>query len=353
MGRCVDAHDPAGAEVVSRRRNRIAVPGAPRVRQDGARACARSPGTYVNPLLVNEHAGVNPHTEANAIDVHRLLGDPALRYVPEEPRLGLLLMFTKVRNYATRFGSFPPLAKLPPETQKEFRDGFVQAQAFGREFAAAGGKLLAGLDSAGASVTPGLSLHHELRLLVDAGVSPMQAILSATKHAGELVARVDGVGTIEPGKRADSLLLDADPLADISNTRRIAAVIKDGRRVDTRYQPHYSSPIPYPIAEFSSSYVPEPGLGDMAPYSAPAGSADVKLAITGSGFYPTSVVMVRGRAVTTTFNDPGRLDALIPAELLQVPGTLPVAVSNPRPGGGMSNAFGFVVTPLPARNAGR
>ena len=300
---------------------------------------------FVNPLLINEHAGVNAHTLDFQIDVHRLLGDPALRYVPDDPRLGLLLMFTKVRNYATRLGSFPPLAKLAPEVQAEFREGYKQAQGFVRDFAAAGGKLLVGSDSAGASVTPGLSVHHEMRLLVDAGLSPMEALRGATQYAGELVARRDGIGTIEPGKRADLVLLRDDPLADIANTQHIVSVIKDGRVVDTSYHPHYTSPIPYPIDEFSSSYVPAPSLGEISPMSVPAGSVDLRLTVTGSGFYLTAIVLVGGEPVPTTFVSPSRIEAVVPAALLREVGTLRIVVSNPRPGGGESNGYGLVVAP--------
>ena len=196
-------------------------------------------------------------------------------------------------------------------------------------------------------------MHHELQLLVDAGVPPMQALLSATKYAGELVARRDGVGTVEAGKRADLVILDADPLADIANTRRIAMVIKDGTRVETAYHPHYTNPVPYNLSEFSSLYVPEPVLDDISPRSAPAGSGDVKLAVTGAGFYVTAVVQVAGRPLTTTFIDPAHVEAVIPAAWLRFPATLPVSISNPRPGGGVSNAYGFVVAPVPARSGSR
>lgn len=300
---------------------------------------------YVNPLLINEHAGLNPHTDAFQADVARLMSDPDLRYVPEDPRIGLTLMFTKVRNYASRFGPFPPLAKLPAETQQEFRDGYLRAQEFVKAFAAAGGKLLVGTDTAGASMTPGLGVHHEMQLLVDAGLTPMQAIEAATRIPGELVARRDAVGTLAPGQRGDLVILSADPLADIRNTRRIVAVVKDGVPVDTTYHRDYSTPLPYPIAEFSSSFVPVPALLDISPKSAPVESAPVTLTVRGSGFTMTSVVVVEGRAVPTRFKKTAELEATIPADRMRTIGTLPVAVSNPRPGGGTTSAFGFVVAP--------
>jgi imidazolonepropionase-like amidohydrolase len=312
---------------------------------------------YVNPLLANEHAAVSPRTEQFRADVFKLLSDADLRYVPDDPKLGLFVMSTKVRNYATRFGGFPPLSKLPAETQQEFRSGYLRAQEFVRAFAAAGGKLLVGSDTAGASMTPGLTVHHEMQLLVDAGLTPMQAIEAATRIPGELVAHRDAVGTVEPGRRGDLVILAANPLADIANTRRIVSVIKDGVRVDTSYHADYATPLPYPIAEFSSSYVPIPSLGEITPKGAVVRGGPVTLSVRGSGFAMTSVVVAAERPLPTRFKSPSELEATIPADLLQAIATLPIAVSSPRPGGGTSSAFGFVVSPAGtgsgARTTGR
>ena len=75
-------------------------------------------------------------------------------------------------------------------------------------------------------------MHRELELLVQAGLTPMQAIEAGTRRAAEMLRQQDEFGTLAVGKRADLLVLDADPLADIRNTRRIAAVIVDGKLVD-------------------------------------------------------------------------------------------------------------------------
>jgi imidazolonepropionase-like amidohydrolase len=77
-------------------------------------------------------------------------------------------------------------------------------------------------------------VHRELELLVSAGLSPAAAVKAATADAAALLGLQDRVGTIDPGKAADLVLLDCDPLADIRNTRRIVAVIKDGMVVFER-----------------------------------------------------------------------------------------------------------------------
>jgi len=81
-------------------------------------------------------------------------------------------------------------------------------------------------------LVPGFSLHDELRLLVAAGLSPLEALRSATRNAAEFFGESELWGTVAPGMRADLVLLDADPLEDIGNTQRIAGVFSGGRFFD-------------------------------------------------------------------------------------------------------------------------
>jgi hypothetical protein len=92
-----------------------------------------------------------------------------------------------------------------------------------------GVRLLTGTDSGDPNVVPGFSLHDELRLFVEAGVPAIEAIGAATIEAARSLGVADVVGSIEPGKAADVVLLAADPLADIRSTRRIVAVVLNGR----------------------------------------------------------------------------------------------------------------------------
>jgi imidazolonepropionase-like amidohydrolase len=77
---------------------------------------------------------------------------------------------------------------------------------------------------------PGFAEHHELELMVQAGLKPLQAISAATGENAKLLHLSDR-GTIAVGKRADLVVLDGDPLADIRNTQKIFAVYHDGRSV--------------------------------------------------------------------------------------------------------------------------
>jgi imidazolonepropionase-like amidohydrolase len=89
--------------------------------------------------------------------------------------------------------------------------------------------LLAGTDVLNPYCFPGFSLHDELALLVEAGLSPMAALQTATRNPARYRDQLKDSGTVEAGKLADLVLLDSDPLTDIKNTRRIANVIVGGK----------------------------------------------------------------------------------------------------------------------------
>ncbi len=93
----------------------------------------------------------------------------------------------------------------------------------------AGVVLLAATDVGIPMLVPGLSLHEELGLLVEAGLTPLEALQTATVNPARVLGMADSSGTIEAGKLADLVVLDANPLADITNTQRIRAVVANGR----------------------------------------------------------------------------------------------------------------------------
>ena len=93
----------------------------------------------------------------------------------------------------------------------------------------AGVLLLAATDVGVPLQVPGISLHVELERLVEAGLSPHEALQTATLNPARALKMADDLGTIEPRKLADLVLLDANPLEDIRNTQKIRAVVADGR----------------------------------------------------------------------------------------------------------------------------
>ena len=96
------------------------------------------------------------------------------------------------------------------------------------QFKNSGGRVLAGTDAPYPFLVPGFSLHEELELLVEAGFSPMEALLTATRYPAEAMGFDKERGTMTVGKTADIIILDKNPLEDIRNTRTILAVIKNG-----------------------------------------------------------------------------------------------------------------------------
>jgi len=144
--------------------------------------------------------------------------DPLAKYAPVLWKDKNWPMFT--RDIMQNWSSDP----LPD------RENFVRAEfKMVGEMNRAGVPILAGTDTAaGVRVYPGFSLHEELALLVQAGLSPMEALQAATRNAGKYLNLAD-TGTVEKGKRADLVLLDANPLEAIANTRKIQAVVLAGR----------------------------------------------------------------------------------------------------------------------------
>ncbi len=96
----------------------------------------------------------------------------------------------------------------------------------------AGVPIAAGTDTPIGFAAPGYSLHTELEMLVRAGLSPIEALRSATLRPAEFFGLEGEMGTIEPGLLADLVLLAENPLEDIGNTRSVQAVVTRGRLLD-------------------------------------------------------------------------------------------------------------------------
>jgi len=92
----------------------------------------------------------------------------------------------------------------------------------------AGVAIMAGSDFSDWALVSGIDLHNELALLVEAGFSLMEALLAATLNPARFLGKTDTFGTIQMGRVADLVLLNANPLEDISHTRKIYAVVLGG-----------------------------------------------------------------------------------------------------------------------------
>jgi imidazolonepropionase-like amidohydrolase len=173
-------------------------------------------GTWVDPTLVASvgYRGVpDEQTLAVMADKDNAI-DPRRKYLTPE-----VLEFWRIQILAKKI-------EEPLDWPKLLQQGFSDL----RTMHAAGVKMVAGTDAGAPNVYPGFSLHEELEMLVKkGGLTPMEAIESATLEPARMMGLEKDLGTIAPGKLADLVLLNADPLQDIGNTKRIVAVIMGGR----------------------------------------------------------------------------------------------------------------------------
>jgi hypothetical protein len=152
------------------------------------------------------------------------------------------------------------------------------------------------------------------------------------------------IGTLEPGKYGDVVLLAADPLKDIHNTESVVQVIKGGVVQKRGYNAAYESTAPFRQfgAVSKHLYNQPPMVKSLAPDVAPQGS-DVWIKITGRHFAPNSLVLFDGQPVETRFVGDAEISGRLTAAQTSRPGNYRIAVSTPRPGGGIADDLSFVV----------
>ena len=169
-------------------------------------------GTWLVPTLVWERG----QWLIDDIDISH---DPLLKYTPASWQKKSWPEFTKgiLADLDT-----DPVAYRRQFVQKEFEIVGAMHKA--------GVRLLAGTDTAAAvDVLPGFSLQTELEYFVRVGLAPMEALQTATRNPASFLGLENELGTVEKGKLANLVLLDANPLTDIQNTRKIFAVVFNGR----------------------------------------------------------------------------------------------------------------------------
>jgi len=175
---------------------------------------AKKNDTWVIPTLI---IIVSAAEQARSLDAVKKL--PSLQYV--HPLLQS--KWLTANNYNKRA---TPQSTARLERMIAFNKRLV------RSLKEAGVTIIAGTDAGSSGVVWGFSLHDELELLVDAGLTPEEALNSATRLPATWLGIDSFTGTVETGKFADLVLLDANPLDDIKNTRKIEGVFVNGRWLD-------------------------------------------------------------------------------------------------------------------------
>lgn len=165
-------------------------------------------GVVVDPTIALAELGSATHEELLAV----------------EP--GLEKLAPPLRPTFETFGAAPGATAEETAERRRLRDLDL---AIVRALHAHGVAIVAGTDQA----VPGYSIHREMELYVEAGLSPMEAIRSATAVPAKAMRLDSELGTIAPGMRADLILVDGDPLTDIRNLRRVTTVVTGGRAYAT------------------------------------------------------------------------------------------------------------------------
>lgn len=266
--------------------------------------------------------------------------------------------------------------------------GYRNALRFHKMFADAGGRVVPGANTNPTRV-PGNSLIHEMLIFIEAGISPMQIVQGATKWSAEMIDRGKDLGTIEPGKLADIVIVNADPLQNIEHLRQVDTVIFGGRRVQRGYSAGYKpvfereselnppvdallwvhafrnvafnghggrfsgqrpvgpgQPLPNPVES------PQPAIESIGPIMVTEGSPTTTITLRGFNFVRRSQVLFKGVAVPFKPVSGSELQVTIDAGLLREPGWHELVVRNPWPlhpeigqqwGNGTSNRAHLIV----------
>ena len=290
-------------------------------------------GVYLNPTLTRSWISIMPKKLEWYKQSAALLEDPAYRFIPVARREAWL---------RTANGSDSP---RNPADEQRMKEGLRKVEEFTRMYAQAGGRIISGPDSgpsSGPANMAGLAIHVEMEALVDAGLTPMQAILSSTRWSAELLHKDKDLGTVTPGKIADVILIAGDPLADIRATRNLHTVIMDGKILDTTLTPNFRNPIPRPVAEYPMDDR-SPELETLTPEIVREGDARAEIEVTGAKFSPQSVIRFDTTDLPTKFISESRLTATLKGSLLKSPGTYAITVTNPGPSGGVSKKLYLII----------
>ena len=300
--------------------------------------------TYLEPDLIAQGRGLHGKRNEWEKQDSELLQNPDLAYVPEGTH------HKWMSNY-TEFDAWEPAE------QEQLRKGFHNMQRFIGQFARAGGKVLSGTDtSAHGWAVAGIGLHHEMELLTQVGLTSMEAIVATTRNPAEGYRVLDRLGTIEAGKLADLVIVNADPLLDIRNMQKIEWVIKDGKVIDRSYHREFADPFegagveaPEWVEALKRATMegtrtvagltdptwafgqPCPGIESISPIMVTEGGSAFTLTIKGVNFTNKSAVHLGGRPIPAKLVNDTELRAAIDAGSIECAGTSPVVVKNPGP----------------------
>jgi hypothetical protein len=333
--------------------------------------------TAVEPNFVATSRGFPSNWKRVQQESREIFEDPA--FAAYYPELAIHDLWDNVQS---------PELYLSPDEIAFKSCGFKNHAKFIGDLIAAGGRALVSSDDTQSA--PGLGVQQEMAIFQeDAHVPPMKIIQAATKWVAEGFKIAD-IGTVEPGKFADLVIVNADPTQDILNMRKIDNVIKDGRVIDRSYHAWYrggmfaNDRVSYddepvsniawvnglkglvargqgvarpvmtvvgpngkeigilpgvadvrkgpglgPVPNYTLS--PTPGIEAIAPQTVIQGAPETTVTLTGINFVKRSVAYVNDTPVPTMVDSATKLRLVVPADMLAPAGKLHITVKNPKP----------------------
>lgn len=316
---------------------------------------------YLVPNIIHEAPGYPADWPQMQAAYHELFSDPELlAYYPEAFQKRLARTRRDVDTGEVRERRMP---------------GYQNMIRFHKMVIDAGGKVLIGGDTNGAKI-PGSIVHEEMAIFQEGGISPMQIIMAATKWPAEAMRVIDRIGTVEAGKLADIIIVDADPLEDIRNLRQIDTVVFNGGVIDNGIHASYSVPFygydgdqRYTIndghwvaalkestgpirtrdAAPNPDASPQPAIEGIAPTAIKRGSPATTLELRGFNFVAGTRVLIDGVSVPWEWVDGTKINVMLDENILSQAGRREIIVRNPEPlgtgmwGDGDSNAAYLIV----------
>lgn len=171
-------------------------------------------GVWMTPTLVTTHSLLELFDNSN-----RVPDQPYFKYFQHPMQVGVwAFMIEKLYG------------PIPAQARAKIREDFYRFQRpLTKAFHDKGGKLMAGSDTIIPGLVPGFALHRELRELVEIGLTPFEALRTSTTRPFEYLGEIDKAGTIEVGKQSDLVMVDANPLEDITGASKVSGVLMRGR----------------------------------------------------------------------------------------------------------------------------